>query len=407
MKKNREILYILAVLLCCSILPSCGRQPDILEEQEGLESLSPIPEPEKDPEPDEAAPGEEENSFPPQDEEMTEEGEQSCLQDGEPVFPEEEAILEASDKDAVKRELLESIQQLRQPRVMDISLLDLEYPELDIKNIYYGIAAEYPELKYAYDLIITVDGTKLNCQLCYMPYKTGIFQDGFLGEEVGSIKDLIAVAEHHLGETSLPVCITNTQMEPDAMNRALQQVGGGYILCSLNRDATFLQYSVPPEMTMEGCIDALKLADAMADEVIAHVVTEGMTQREQAEAVYSYLTQTVSYDQRYYSDRSSMPYESQTAVGALRDHLAICGGYANALKLLYEKIGIPCYNISGRYFREYHMWNLAEIDGEWFWFDATSDRGNSSEYGFLRFALTELDAMKYQYDEEAIRQLLD
>lgn len=46
------------------------------------------------------------------------------------------------------------------------------------------------------------------------------------------------------------------------------------------------------------------------------------------------------------------------------------------------------------------MWNVAMLDGEWLWFDATSDRGNSSEYGFLRFALTELDETKYQYAEQ-------
>ena len=84
-------------------------------------------------------------------------------------------------------------------------------------------------------------------------------------------------------------------------------------------------------------------------------LTPGMTQYEQAKAVYSYLAQEVSYDQRYYSDRSNMPYESQTALGALRDHLAICGGYANALKILYEKIGIPCYNVTGKYFSENHI----------------------------------------------------
>lgn len=160
-------------------------------------------------------------------------------------------------------------------------------------------------------------------------------------------------------------------------------------------------------MTMEDCIAALTLADDLADEVIANVITPDMTQKEQAEAIYSYLAQNVSYDQRYYSDRVNMPYESQTAVGALRDHTAICSGYANALKILYEKLGIPCYNVTGLYFRENHMWNLAKLDGEWLWFDVTSDRGNSSEYGFLRFALTELDEVKYQYKESDIQPLLD
>ena len=47
---------------------------------------------------------------------------------------------------------------------------------------------------------------------------------------------------------------------------------------------------------------------------------------------HRYLTEHVKYDRRYYSDRASMPYHSQTAIGALRDQVAICGGYSHAFR---------------------------------------------------------------------------
>lgn len=321
--------------------------------------------------------------------------------------PRPEEPVAAADREELKAQLLQAIEELRQPWSMDISAVGLENPELDVKNIYYEITRDFPRLKYAYDLTATVSENILTCTVSYMPYMTGDFPADFSGEEVSSVRELLAVAGSHLGEESAPVRITNKVLEPDRMNRALQQVGGGYILCSLNTDATALQYSPAMGMTMEDCMTALSLADSLADEVIAQVVTADMTQREQAQAVYSYLTENVTYDQRYYSDFSSMPYESQTAVGALRDNTAICGGYSNALKILFEKLGIPCYTVSGKYFRENHMWNLAQLDGEWLWFDATSDRGNSSKYGFLRFALLELDEVKYHYEESDIQQLID
>lgn len=86
-----------------------------------------------------------------------------------------------------------------------------------------------------------------------------------------------------------------------------------------------------------------------------------------------------------------MPYESQTALGALRDGTAICGGYAHALKLLLEKAGIPCVNVTGSYYGENHMWNCALIDGQWLYLDATADRGGLRS----RFLLTgdELSAL--------------
>ena len=311
------------------------------------------------------------------------------------------------DRGMLKAELASAMEELRQPRVMDISAAGLEQPELDGKNVYYEIIAESPGMKYAYDLTVEVRGTELVCRLSYMPYKTGDFPADFSGEEIASIGELLAAAEKHLGETEAAIRIADPAQEPDKMNRALQQVGGGYILCSLNADGAALQYSPPAEMTLEECMTALEAAGALAGQVVEQTVTPEMSQREAAEALYAYLTVNVTYDQRYYSDRAAMPYASQTAVGALRDHTAICGGYANALKLLYEKAGIPCYTVTGKYFQENHMWNIARLDGQWLWFDATTDRGSTGEFGFLRFALSELDGVKYQYREEDVLALTE
>ena len=113
---------------------------------------------------------------------------------------------------------------------------------------------------------------------------------------------------------------------------------------------------------------------------------------------------TVDYDRRYYTDPAQLPLESQTAVGALRDHLAICGGYSLALQLLYEKAGIPCYTVSGTFGSENHMWNLALLDGEWLWFDATTDRGLPEGAERRHFAQTELES-RQSITGETLRSL--
>ena len=132
-----------------------------------------------------------------------------------------------------------------------------------------------------------------------------------------------------------------------------------------------------------------------------------MSGREKAETLYGCLTSRVQYDQRYYADPDNMPHESPTALGALRDNLAICGGYSHTLRLLFEKAGIPCCNVAGNYFGETHMWNTAYLDGEWLWFDATSDRGASKEKGFRHFALKNLDSVYEwkQHDVDLLWQL--
>ena len=318
----------------------------------------------------------------------------------------EPMVITAGSREELKNAMAGAIEGLCPWLTAEITGDWLEQPEMDARNLYYEIVAARPELKYAYELEIGSAAGSLVCTFHYMPYKTGDFPEGFAGQVVGSIPELIAVAEENIGQEAVPVRITNRELDPDSMNRALQQAGGGYLLCMLNRDATAIQYQASYGTDMETGLAALAEADQLAEQVIAQVITEGMSQREKAEALYAYVTSTVSYDQRYYADRSNMPYESQTALGALRDGVAICGGYSHAVKLLFEKVGIPCFNVTGKYFSENHMWNIALLDGQWLWFDATSDRGSTGEFGFLHFGLTELDGTKYQWKPEDVLALI-
>lgn len=374
--KKRLITSLIIVPLCLALLCGCGRDTEEVPVSSPAETSSPAPEA----------------------------GES-------PVSPEPEASpsgpLAVSGKEEIKLELRRAILSLSQPLSMDIGSVGLEQPELDVKNLYYEILAESPELKYAYELSVSLQGTELRCTVHYMPYKTGQFPQDFEGTEIYSLSQLIEAAEENLGSAPLPLRICQVSLEPDSMNRALQQVGGGYINCMLSSDATEVIYAPPLGMDMEDCLSALSEAEQLTDSLISQLITEDMGQQDRALALYSWLCSHVEYDQRYYSDKSSMPYESQTALGALRDGCAICGGYANALKLLFEKAGIPCFNVSGVYYGEYHMWNIASLDGRWLWFDATSDRGSDGQYGYLRFALEELDGSKYQWDETSVQELIN
>ena len=318
--------------------------------------------------------------------------------------PEESGPLRIFTRDELKAELQAAISGLRQPRSMDISAAGLSgTPELDAKNLYYELLSQYPELKYAYDMSATAEGGILSCRFSFMPYKTGDFDESRDYIEVSSLTGLIETAQASIGSEAVSIRITNPALDPDDMNRALQQAGGAYILCALSPDGTEIKYSPAMGMTMEDCLAALREAEALAEGIVSSLITESMGQREKAELLYSYITENVRYDQRYYSAPGSLPYESRTATGALRDKLAICGGYSHALKLLFERAGIPCWSISGSSRGENHMWNIAQLDGQWLWFDATADRGLSPERGLRHFALAELDAQQYEWDEAQLR----
>lgn len=316
-------------------------------------------------------------------------------------------ILRPSTWEDIQGELRAAISGVRQPAPMDVSGMTPEETwDIDIRNLYYQLTRQDPQLKYAYDISVTEEGGTLLCQVSYMPYKTESWPEAQNALTVSTMGELLRAAEDHIGADPLPIRLTDPSLAPDDLNRVLQQAGGGYILCALNRDGTAITYTPAMGMEMEECLALLEQAGQLAEQIAAQETDSSMTEREKAEALYTYLISHVKYDHRYNSDRVNMPYDAQTAIGALRDNLAICGGYSHALQLLFEQAGIPCFNMTGKYFGQNHMWSIARLDGEWLWFDATSDRGLSPQFGLRHFALEELDPTQYQWEPGDVELLL-
>lgn len=312
--------------------------------------------------------------------------------------------LEAA-KEQMRQTLSRAVRQVRQPPIFDASaIVTQEDWTIIAKNVYYTVLSDAPSYKYAYDMSVTVQGGLVQCIFSYMPYRSGDYPAGFTGIEVGSLRALADCARQHIAQESVQIRITNPTLTVDDMNQALQQAGGSYLLCQLNRDGTAITMTPQNSITRADCLARLDEIDRMADEVIVDCVRDGMTPLQKAAALYTYITDHVRYDQRYYSDPTSLPYDSRTAYGALHDGLAICGGYAQAIQVLFEKAGIPCLTVSGSMGSESHMWNLAQIDGVWTYYDATSDR-NMSQFGFRHFGLRADELLGYTWDQALAQRL--
>ena len=114
---------------------------------------------------------------------------------------------------------------------------------------------------------------------------------------------------------------------------------------------------------------------AKAEEIVASVVTDTMTDAQKAAALYSYMASHVAYDYEAlddYIDQESGAnvYTRQTAYSALVQNQAICQGYAKAYKLLCDKANVPCVVVFGTTKRPdgedaAHAWNRVYLDGAW------------------------------------------
>lgn len=300
--------------------------------------------------------------------------------------------------------LAEAIGQFASSVLFDLSPIEQGQAETEahmtMTNAYFDVLAEWPELKYAYQLTFERDGETdiYRCFLHYMPYKLGLDTSAIPSgaHRVDNVHELIQAARSGMGQERIPIAITNPGLDFDLMQWALNQAGYGYIVFTLNQDATELVASPSLEKTMEECVDAIQETFDLADRILEEMISDGMTEREKVYAAYSYLTQNVVYDQRYYTQDGMVPLESRTAYGAFKDHLAICGGFSWAFQTLLERMDVECYTVPG-FAWEDHMWNLAKVDGTFYYFDTTFDRGSTRPFG--EFCREDLDS-SYEWNHD-------
>ena len=289
-----------------------------------------------------------------------------------------------------------------------LSLADIgtgEDPEIDVRNIYHSVLSEYPELKYAYDVTVTISGDSAECVFSYMPYKT----EGYVPPEGSHTIDSLRAAVVQAGAMNdgterLSIAITDPNLLVDDIQRALMQAGCGCIVYTLSPDGTEITASPGIAESLPECAALISDTYELAASLLEDIVSDDDSQLEKIRAVYGYISENVSYDFRYYNDFKSMPRTSTVAWGALHDGTAICGGYAHAFKTFLDLLGVESYTVSGVSSGENHSWNYVVLDGEGFYCDPTADRGG----GEWHFMLSEADfaaSGSYEWDADFYARL--
>lgn len=113
-----------------------------------------------------------------------------------------------------------------------------------------------------------------------------------------------------------------------------------------------------------------------AEEIVTKMPSTCKTQSEKAYYLYDWVCQNVIYDSYHISGKEGIVNAApQAAYGALVDKRAVCDGIAGAVQLLYSVAGIECGKVDAFDYEggAGHVWNVAEIDGEIWDFDATWD----------------------------------
>ncbi len=146
----------------------------------------------------------------------------------------------------------------------------------------------------------------------------------------------------------------------------------------------------------------IKEIDKKIDEIINNEIKDDMDNEAKIKAIHDYIINNTKYDINR-SDNGDTTYHSDTAYGALIEGYAICGGYADSMKLFLDKLNIPNFKISS----ENHIWNAVYVNDNWFhldltWDDPVDKNGNDIlEYNYFLIDTDEL------LNQEGIQHLFD
>ena len=105
---------------------------------------------------------------------------------------------------------------------------------------------------------------------------------------------------------------------------------------------------------------------AIADEILAEILTDGMTQYEQAQAIFTWVRSHIGW-----TDHTEKDDWIKSAYDGFTQHKGDCYTFASASKALLTRAGIPNIDCKRNSVLSFHIWNLVDCGDGWYHFDAT------------------------------------
>lgn len=199
----------------------------------------------------------------------------------------------------------------------------------------------------------------------------------------------------------------NSQTEPaltvDASGVNLQEPGV-YPVVYTATDSAGNTASVTVHVTVAAREYSQEEVDALADEVLSKIITEEMTLREKAEAIFEWVTTHVAYIS--HSDGDDWV---KSAYEGLALRKGDCRVYAFTSKELLTRAGIPNMDIQKIPAKTMHFWNLVDVGDGWLHFDTCPRAGGPR--GFFLWTDAELKEYSdahhgsHNYDRDAYPQI--
>ena len=137
----------------------------------------------------------------------------------------------------------------------------------------------------------------------------------------------------------------------------------------------------PSKLTQTTTNSSSSEEKTLAQNIVNQIITKNMSDFDKAKTIHDYILMNVDYDYKNYLN-NTIPSQSYTALGALKNKYAVCAGYAKLFQLMSQLSGLECTYIVGDTPQGAHAWNQVKIDGKWYNVDVTWDDPVSTDKKF-------------------------
>lgn len=105
------------------------------------------------------------------------------------------------------------------------------------------------------------------------------------------------------------------------------------------------------------------------DRVLSEIITDDMTDEEKIRSIIIYVVENTSYDINLKDESNLNPLAT-----TLKDKKGVCYGFSYTANVLMRIAGITSYQM----LNDDHAWNMVELDGKYYYIDATNLGGDGT-----------------------------
>lgn len=120
-----------------------------------------------------------------------------------------------------------------------------------------------------------------------------------------------------------------------------------------------------------------------------------------------YFAQWLAENNQYQYKGSNNDYIENNIYGAFVKGKSQCSGFAQSFTILCQKVGIPCYSVTGNTDHKYkpdeysadHQWNVIKLGDDWSYVDITGMVANGSDFYYYYFDRSKNELTDYYISE--------